>query len=399
MARVLFLLAFTFSSALALAQSTPLPILSPIQRLTPTNAEIYPTPDSPPSELGFGYTLALDERTAMVSLSNADHTNGRVAVFERGYRGGIWQRSGSIEAPNTPAAAGFSQALAIDGDYALISASHTNYLYHRHHGQWTQADELDGIVAFDAVGQAIEAPYVFIEGQVFKIDAHNKLRPTQLLVGDEPTGPVNEDGFGQVVSVSEGTVAISAPVNNVSRGAVFIYELRGNHWIKTQKLAPSDLAIGDEFGVTMALSGDILAVGATGKDYNFVDANCNNAPTSGVVYIFTRIHGVWKEQQQIKNPCIYGFATWLSASRDHVAIAYPTYYLSAQWSDMIVYERNSRHHRAGVTFTPIGNLGRDNPNYGSIPALFGPTLFVGDGSDPTYPPGDVDVYDLQMQPH
>jgi hypothetical protein len=52
----------------AVAQTTTLPTLVPIQQLTPTDAEIYPTPGSTPRQVGFGAAIAIQHDTAMISM-------------------------------------------------------------------------------------------------------------------------------------------------------------------------------------------------------------------------------------------------------------------------------------------------------------------------------------------
>jgi hypothetical protein len=63
-------------------QPTP-PVLVPTQQLTPTDAEIYPTPGSAPRQVGFGAAIALQQDTAMISMPLYLDNAGRVALFKR----------------------------------------------------------------------------------------------------------------------------------------------------------------------------------------------------------------------------------------------------------------------------------------------------------------------------
>ena len=61
----------------------------------------------------------------------------------------------------------------------------------------------------------------------------------------------------------------------------------------------------DFFGISIALSGDTLAVGAFGEDSAATgidgDQSDNNAEGSGAVYVFTRDPaGMWSQQAYIK---------------------------------------------------------------------------------------------------
>ena len=69
-------------------------------------------------------------------------------------------------------------------------------------------------------------------------------------------------------------------------------------------LKASNTGASDLFGLSVALSGDTLAVGAyfegsaaTGIDGNQAD---NSAVSSGAVYVFTRTGGVWSQQAYLK---------------------------------------------------------------------------------------------------
>src|SRR5204862_501227 len=79
----------------------------------------------------------------------------------------------------------------------------------------------------------------------------------------------------------------------------------------------------DGFGAAVALSGDTLAVGATGEasrvgGVNAVNGQSNNAaPRAGAVYVFTRAGASWSQQVYLKASSpgtndTFGFALALS---------------------------------------------------------------------------------------
>ena len=49
-------------------------------------------------------------------------------------------------------------------------------------------------------------------------------------------------------------------------GSAYIYTFNGNNWIETQKLTASDGAAGDQFGDSVAISGNTAIVGASEDD-------------------------------------------------------------------------------------------------------------------------------------
>ena len=69
-------------------------------------------------------------------------------------------------------------------------------------------------------------------------------------------------------------------------------------------LKASNTGVGDEFGFSVALSGDTLAVGAIFEDSAATGVNGdqadNSASGSGAVYVFTRTGGVWSQQAYVK---------------------------------------------------------------------------------------------------
>ena len=50
------------------------------------------------------------------------------------------------------------------------------------------------------------------------------------------------------------------------RGSAYVFVRSGETWIQQAKLTASDAAAGDNFGVSVALSGDSALVGAFGDD-------------------------------------------------------------------------------------------------------------------------------------
>jgi len=72
------------------------------------------------------------------------------------------------------------------------------------------------------------------------------------------------DDLGAAIAIDGDRVAIAAPLSNVGAfdgGAVDLYRLREGTWRFEQKLTPDEPLPFGEFGTTVALSGDLLAVG------------------------------------------------------------------------------------------------------------------------------------------
>ena len=99
------------------------------------------------------------------------------------------------------------------------------------------------------------------------------------------------DTYGWSVAISGDTIAISATgVDNLT-GAIYIYKFNGSHWIERAKLYASDHMPFDYFGYSVDLWGDNLIVGAIGTDDLGAD--------SGSVYMFQYNGAVWTQQAKL----------------------------------------------------------------------------------------------------
>jgi hypothetical protein len=377
----------------AVAQTIALPTLAPTQQLMPTDAEIYPTPGSAPRQVGFGAAIAIQHDTAMISMPSYLDNAGRVALFKRD-ASGQWLRDGSIDPASTPGVYGYAYAfglgIALRDDYALILSTTANYLYHKVDDQWTLLDLAPGVCCFEPNGETLAPPFVFVTNKVYRMGPQGKLQQTQTLVGDDPT---LADGFGNEVAVSDGTLVITATSGDGDRGALYTFEERHGVWVRTQKIVANDGAVGDQLGTDVVISGDVMVAAAGGKDYDYVNSSCNDEPTSGVIYVFARIRGVWTQQQEIVNPCLYGFQV-VALDHDWLAISSAGYAFVGQPAESLIYRRENLPGSSGVKFVPYDNITQPNGAYDNAVVLHGSQAFSEGGSQYEYPAGEVNVFDL-----
>jgi hypothetical protein len=82
----------------------------------------------------------------------------------------------------------------------------------------------------------------------------------------------------------------SAPI----AGAAYVFARSTTNWSQQAYLKPSNTRTFGEFGISLAVSGDTVVVGADGDFSNATGVNGNqsntNAPFSGAAYVFT---GLW----------------------------------------------------------------------------------------------------------
>jgi hypothetical protein len=82
--------------------------------------------------------------------------------------------------------------------------------------------------------------------------------------------------------------------NCTDSGAVYMFRRQGSGWTQEAYLKPSDTGCGDEFGIGLALDGDTLVVGAFGEEENEEQVD------SGAAYVFRRESGGWVQKAKLK---------------------------------------------------------------------------------------------------
>jgi hypothetical protein len=114
----------------------------------------------------------------------------------------------------------------------------------------------------------------------------------ELIASDGEAG----DSFGNSVAVSGGTVVVGAPEHpvglNVWQGAVYVFVQTGGTWSQQAELAAADGLAYDGFGISVALNGSTLVVGAPN---HMVGSNQGQ----GAVYVFAESGGTWTQQAEL----------------------------------------------------------------------------------------------------
>ena len=114
----------------------------------------------------------------------------------------------------------------------------------------------------------------------------------RLTVGDHRDGLQ----FGRAVAVEGDRWFVGAPGNEhagIGAGAVYVFEYDGAHWHEVQRLVASDAEPFAGFGMSLAVDGDWLLIGAPGDSIGGV--------RTGAGYFFQFDGTAWRERQ-IVNP-------------------------------------------------------------------------------------------------
>jgi len=103
------------------------------------------------------------------------------------------------------------------------------------------------------------------------------------------------DDFGQAVAISGNTAVIGAWQDsvggNVAQGAAYVFTASGSAWTQSAKLIAADGAAGNDFGTTVAISGNTALVGAD-------DATVGTNSDEGAAYVFTEATSGWGNMTQ-----------------------------------------------------------------------------------------------------
>ena len=87
-------------------------------------------------------------------------------------------------------------------------------------------------------------------------------------------------------------------------GAVYVFTRTAGVWTQQAYLKASNAGANQNFGGTLAIAGDLLAVGARLEDSDATgingDQGNSNAPDSGAVYVFATSGGVWTQKAYLK---------------------------------------------------------------------------------------------------
>ena len=227
--------------------------------------EVKLTADDLTSDSDFGRSVAIDGNLVAVGAGGADAgavTNaGAVYLFKR--RGLDYLLEAKLIAPDATPYAEFGRAVAIHGNTVIVGA------------RFAQVGPLS----------SAGAAYVF---RKTKGAWHLEAKITS------PT-PANEDNFGRALAIHGDLLVITArkeSLNAQDVGAAYVFRHVGGRWKDEVKLTASDPAPGAYFGQSVAVQGDLIAIGARNADPN----------AAGAVYIFDRLENQWVESAKLTPP-------------------------------------------------------------------------------------------------
>jgi len=216
----------------------------------------------------FGQALSINGLSALVGASrqnvtgnDADRPTGSSFVFKRDEQS--WRLHQKLIADDVVPGDYFGYAVSLGADLALVGAPLTD----------------SGAKDTGAV-------------HVFRLDADQQWQQSAKLIADDAQAG---DLFGSAIALSSSTAVVGAYGDDdqgLSAGAAYIFELRSGSWIQVAKLVAPHGKAGDELARRVALDEHTVALGAHRTDLNGAD--------SGAVLIYQRSSaGNWQHAARL----------------------------------------------------------------------------------------------------
>ncbi|MCH8823801.1 MAG: FG-GAP repeat protein [Planctomycetes bacterium] len=274
----------------------------------------------------FSRSVAIDGNRLIVGASRNDdngYSSGAAYVFKR--QGNHWIEEQKLLAYDAKAYDEFGFSVDISGDIAIVGAWKSDqgsinngaayiFRYFSAADEWILLQKLlapDGFeearfgfsVSISSNLAVIGAPYQYynpsFRGAAYAFDLNSvtqlwdyrsKLLSSATSYGDDLFG-VSVDICGDIVIVG----ARGVDANGEDSGAAYAFRKGVNEidmlWLEQSVLTPQDGDAGDRFGVSVAISGDNVVVGAT-RDTNMLGMN------AGAAYLFhyDSVNEQWLEE-------------------------------------------------------------------------------------------------------
>ncbi len=265
----------------------------------------------------FGTSVAISGDTVVVGASHddvgANLEQGSAYVFVRS--GAIWTQQARLTASDAAAGDDFGISVAVSGDTVVVGdndifagiALGSAYVFVRSGTTWTQQAKLTGsdgaaserfgssvamtgdTVVVGAYGDDVGANTNQGSAYVFVRSGTNWTQQAQLTASDAAAG----DDFGISVAVSGDTVVVGAYLDdvgaNTNQGSAYVFVRSGTNWTQQAQLTASDGAASDLFGQSVAISGDTVVIGVP----------FGATIAQGSAYVFVRGGSAWSQQAHL----------------------------------------------------------------------------------------------------
>lgn len=191
----------------------------------------------------FGENVAVSGDVILIgapsSTVNSTPSTGSAYIYR--FNGTTWQQEAGLSLSVSRQGANFGTGVAIHGDLAVVGAPE----------------------AYFGDSQGTVNVYRF-NGASWDFDAELT-----------PDGDRTGDSFGNRVAISDNTIVVGSPrddSNGEDAGSAYVFRFNGSQWLQEARLNPSDGGSFEFFGNDVAISNDVVIVGAPGDDDNGRDS-------------------------------------------------------------------------------------------------------------------------------
>lgn len=223
---VICTLAFSFASQSASGQ-----VLNEFAKLLPSDGEAH-------DHFG-GYVAVSGDVVVATAVEDDDNGENSGSAYVFRWNGSSWVQEQKLLASEGTVSDAFGHGVSISGDVVILGApgdsdsgigSGSAYVFRWNGSLWIQEQELHG------------------------------------------SGATSE-WFGFTVSVSNDLAVVGALQEYSGRETwVYVFRWNGGTWVLEQRLLPSDWAPYDQFGISLSVSGDVVVVGSRFDDDNGTDS-------------------------------------------------------------------------------------------------------------------------------
>lgn len=227
----------------------------------------------------FGNRVAIDGKTIVVAAeqesgaspgvngpdNDAAAQSGAVYIFVQD--GDAWTQQAYLKAANPSMADKFGRSIAISGNTVVVGAPQ----------EGGSATGVNG--AYNDNAQYAGAAYVFVrDGTTWSQQAYLK------------SSVVASRFMGQAVAVDGDRIVVGASGTMDTRGSAYTFTRTGTQWV-ADGLLDIGTDAGDAFGLSVAILGDVIAVGAPWEDGGIGGVNGtvgdNSIDYAGAVYVYS----------------------------------------------------------------------------------------------------------------
>ncbi|MCX7554850.1 hypothetical protein OS175_13300 [Marinicella sp. S1101] len=348
---------------------------------------------------GFGQAVSLDGNRAVIGAYGdqgiINDNLGAAYVYE--FDGVKWNEAQKLKPENLGTFGYFGWSVSLSGDRVLIGAfidfddfnfSGDAFIYDFDGSRWRESHNFsagNGIdffgysVSLDGDKALIGAPRSG-DAYIYDFNGSEWVQNQQILPNDR----VNDDNFGRSVVLKDDKAYVGSPTSNfnetiVESGAVYEFFFDGIIWVQNQKIIAENADAYDNFGRSLSLYDDRLAIGAPNGLFEQRDM-----PIPGKSYIFNFNGLTWVQSHFFSDDNnvfdrYYGIDISLSAN--HMLVGQLAISGSQSGSaTSYLFDGNNWNQSQHIS---LGETGAANSNFGYSVSLSGNLALIGAYGDST----------------